>query len=140
MKDRLFIDTSKKSLACRVLYKVEDIATYLVEYVKFWDDWEVDRYGNANLVAGFTRMRIHTNMHVYFVVTAINYGVIGESWQRERILELKRRYFEDYYSKDQFAISIKEDTAYPCLHSLKTTEDEGQYAVSRDTQYAVFKI
>ncbi|GJS78763.1 hypothetical protein Tco_0728644 [Tanacetum coccineum] len=32
-----------------VLYKVEDIATYLVEYVKFWDDWEVDRYGNANL-------------------------------------------------------------------------------------------
>ncbi|GJS77664.1 hypothetical protein Tco_0727545 [Tanacetum coccineum] len=33
----------------RVLYKVEDIATYLVEYVKFWDDWEVDRYGNANL-------------------------------------------------------------------------------------------
>ncbi|GJS31570.1 hypothetical protein Tco_0492190 [Tanacetum coccineum] len=26
-----------------------DIATYLVEYVKFWDDWEVDRYGNANL-------------------------------------------------------------------------------------------
>ncbi|GJS34177.1 hypothetical protein Tco_0532559 [Tanacetum coccineum] len=34
---------------CRVLYKVEDITTYLVEYVKFWDDWEVDRYGNANL-------------------------------------------------------------------------------------------
>ncbi|GJY72118.1 hypothetical protein Tco_0475821 [Tanacetum coccineum] len=32
-----------------VLYKVEDIATYLVEYVKFWDDWGVDRYGNANL-------------------------------------------------------------------------------------------
>ncbi|GKB11357.1 hypothetical protein Tco_0845280, partial [Tanacetum coccineum] len=34
-----------------VLYKVEDIATCLVEYVKFWDDWEVDRYGNANLVS-----------------------------------------------------------------------------------------
>ncbi|GJZ73205.1 hypothetical protein Tco_0637351 [Tanacetum coccineum] len=34
---------------CRVLYKVEDIAAYLVKYVKFWDDWEVDRYGNANL-------------------------------------------------------------------------------------------
>ncbi|GJU67135.1 hypothetical protein Tco_1253394 [Tanacetum coccineum] len=29
---------------------MEDIATYRVEYVKFWDDWEVDRYGNANLV------------------------------------------------------------------------------------------
>ncbi|GKC46507.1 hypothetical protein Tco_1064229, partial [Tanacetum coccineum] len=33
----------------RVLYEVEDIATCLVEYVKLWDDWEVDRYGNANL-------------------------------------------------------------------------------------------
>ncbi|GJR23227.1 hypothetical protein Tco_0971754 [Tanacetum coccineum] len=33
----------------KVLYKVEDIATCLVEYVKFWEDWEVDRYGNANL-------------------------------------------------------------------------------------------
>ncbi|GJZ08338.1 hypothetical protein Tco_0542621 [Tanacetum coccineum] len=29
---------------------VEDIAACLVEYVKLWDDWEVDRYGNANLV------------------------------------------------------------------------------------------
>ncbi|GKC76912.1 hypothetical protein Tco_1127686, partial [Tanacetum coccineum] len=47
-KDRLFVDTSKNQ-RCRVLYKVEDIATYLVEYVKFWDDWEVDCYGNANL-------------------------------------------------------------------------------------------
>ncbi|GJY60645.1 retrovirus-related pol polyprotein from transposon opus [Tanacetum coccineum] len=32
-----------------VLNKVEDITTYLIEYVKFWDDWEVDRYGDANL-------------------------------------------------------------------------------------------
>ncbi|GKB50373.1 hypothetical protein Tco_0901126, partial [Tanacetum coccineum] len=36
-------------LKSKVLYKVEDITTFLVEYVKFWDDWEVDRYGNANL-------------------------------------------------------------------------------------------
>ncbi|GKB91641.1 hypothetical protein Tco_0963913 [Tanacetum coccineum] len=28
---------------------MEDIATCLVKYVKFWDDWEVDCYGNANL-------------------------------------------------------------------------------------------
>ncbi|GJT43595.1 hypothetical protein Tco_0952310 [Tanacetum coccineum] len=40
----------------------------------------------------------------------------------------------------QYAVSIKEDTAYPCLHSPKTTEDKAQYAVSRETQYAVFKI
>ncbi|GKB06868.1 hypothetical protein Tco_0835101 [Tanacetum coccineum] len=41
-------DTSKNQ-RCRVLYKVEDIATCLVNYVKFWNDWEVDHYGNANL-------------------------------------------------------------------------------------------
>ncbi|GJV94642.1 hypothetical protein Tco_1546219 [Tanacetum coccineum] len=43
--------------------------------------------------------------------------------QKERILELKRRYFEDYYSDNQYAVSIKEDTAYLCLHSPKTTKD-----------------
>ncbi|GJV58107.1 hypothetical protein Tco_1459112 [Tanacetum coccineum] len=46
----------------------------------------------------------------------------------------------DYYSEDQYAVSIKEDTAYPCLHSPKTTEDKAQYAVSRETQYVVFNI
>ncbi|GJV35159.1 VIER F-box protein 2, partial [Tanacetum coccineum] len=45
-------DTGNKELCeihGRVLYKVEDIVTYLVEFVKFWDDWEVDYYENANL-------------------------------------------------------------------------------------------
>ncbi|GKE53660.1 reverse transcriptase domain-containing protein [Tanacetum coccineum] len=42
-----------------------------------------------------------------------------------------------YYYEDQYAVSIKEDTAYMCLHSPKTTEDKAQYAVSRrsDTPY-----
>ncbi|GJT27324.1 retrovirus-related pol polyprotein from transposon TNT 1-94 [Tanacetum coccineum] len=43
---------------------------------------------------------------------------------KRRILELKRRYFEDYYSDYQYAVSIKEDdTAYPCLHSPKTIKE-----------------
>nr|GEU38037.1 reverse transcriptase domain-containing protein [Tanacetum cinerariifolium] len=37
-----------------------------------------------------------------------------------RILELKQRYFEDYCFDIQYAVSIKEDTAYLCLHSPKT--------------------
>ncbi|GJS01388.1 putative reverse transcriptase domain-containing protein [Tanacetum coccineum] len=52
-----------------------------------------------------------------------NYGVLGEYYQKARILELKRRYFEDYYSDYQYAVSIKEDTVYPCLHSPKTTKE-----------------
>ncbi|GJS90195.1 putative reverse transcriptase domain-containing protein [Tanacetum coccineum] len=49
-------------------------------------------------------------------------------------------YFEDYYSEDQYSVSIKEDMVYPFLHSPKTTEDKAQYAVSKETQYAIFKI
>ncbi|GJT21401.1 hypothetical protein Tco_0891338 [Tanacetum coccineum] len=37
-------------------------------------------------------------------------------------MELKQRYFEDYCSDNQYAVSIKEDMAYLCLHSPKTTE------------------
>ncbi|GKA06342.1 hypothetical protein Tco_0685566, partial [Tanacetum coccineum] len=43
--------------------------------------------------------------------------------KKARILELKRRYFEDYYSEDQYTVSIKEDTAYLCLHSPKTMKE-----------------
>ncbi|GJT23906.1 histone H2A.1 [Tanacetum coccineum] len=32
IKDRLFVDTNRR---CRVFYKMEDIATYLVKYVKY---------------------------------------------------------------------------------------------------------
>ncbi|GKD03305.1 hypothetical protein Tco_1178279 [Tanacetum coccineum] len=57
--------------------------------------------------------------------------------QKARILELKRRYFEDYCSNNQYAVSIKEDTVYPCLHSPKTQRKQEQYVVSRKDQYAV---
>ncbi|GJX04912.1 reverse transcriptase domain-containing protein [Tanacetum coccineum] len=42
----------------KVLYKVEDIATCLIEYVSLWDDWEVDRYENANLEFAHTARSI----------------------------------------------------------------------------------
>ncbi|GJS88431.1 hypothetical protein Tco_0771067 [Tanacetum coccineum] len=59
-------------------------------------------------------------------------NLIGKSWQKARILELKRRYFEDYYSEDQYAVSIKEDTTYPCLHSPKNHRGlKPQYVISR---------
>ncbi|GKB55439.1 hypothetical protein Tco_0906192, partial [Tanacetum coccineum] len=43
-------------------------------------------------------------------------------------------------SDNQYAVSIKEDTAYPCMHSPKPQRKEDQYAVSRRSQYAVLKI
>ncbi|GJX99677.1 hypothetical protein Tco_0356696 [Tanacetum coccineum] len=118
MKDRLFIDTSKNQ-RCRVLCKVEDIATYLVEYVKFWDDWEVDRYGNANLV-----------------IIEFFGGILAKAriWSlNEDILKI---------------IILKTNTPYPsrkiwriraCTHQ-RPQRNKAQYAVSRRSQYAVLKI
>ncbi|GJW12385.1 hypothetical protein Tco_1578212 [Tanacetum coccineum] len=60
--------------------------------------------------------------------------------QKARILELKRRYFKDYYSDNQYAVSIKEDTAYPCLHSPKTTKETSPIRRIQERQYAVFKL
>ncbi|GJT69184.1 DNA-directed DNA polymerase [Tanacetum coccineum] len=48
--------------------------------------------------------------------------------------------FLDYCSEDQYAISIKEDTAYPCLHSPKTTKGMKINTPYPEDQYAVFKI
>ncbi|GJR30554.1 hypothetical protein Tco_1106786 [Tanacetum coccineum] len=44
--------------------------------------------------------------------------------QKARILELKRRNHEEHCSDNLYAVSIKEDTAYPChkLHSASTKE------------------
>ncbi|GKB16314.1 hypothetical protein Tco_0850237 [Tanacetum coccineum] len=34
----------------------------------------------------------------------------------------KESFPKDYYSEDEYVVSIKEYTAYPCLYSPKTTE------------------
>ncbi|GJR35955.1 reverse transcriptase [Tanacetum coccineum] len=44
---------------CKVLYKVVDIATRFCKSMYNMDDWEVDRYGNANLDA-----MLNMNAHV----------------------------------------------------------------------------
>ncbi|GJY06565.1 hypothetical protein Tco_0373619 [Tanacetum coccineum] len=72
-------------------------ATYLVEYVKFWYDWEVNRYGNANL---------------------------------------------DYYSEDQYAVSIKKIRRIRACTHQRPQKIKDQYAVSRglNTPYSRYGI
>ncbi|GJR17300.1 hypothetical protein Tco_0965827 [Tanacetum coccineum] len=65
---------------------------------------------------------------------------LADLGQKAHILELKRRYFEDYYSNYQYAVSIKEDTAYLCLHSPKTTKDTRPICRIQERQYAVCKL
>ncbi|GJR01478.1 hypothetical protein Tco_0524462 [Tanacetum coccineum] len=40
----------------------------------------------------------------------------------------------------QYAVSIKEDTAYPCLHSPKTMKETSSIRRIQERQYAVFKL
>ncbi|GJR63040.1 hypothetical protein Tco_1505202 [Tanacetum coccineum] len=44
------------------------------------------------------------------------------------------------YSDNQYAVSIKEDTAYPCLHSLNTTKETSLICRIQERQYVVFKL
>ncbi|GKA69270.1 hypothetical protein Tco_0775334 [Tanacetum coccineum] len=43
--------------------------------------------------------------------------------KRRALCSLNKDILKIYYSKDQYAVSIKDDTAYPCLHSPKTTKE-----------------
>ncbi|GKD89231.1 hypothetical protein Tco_1364738, partial [Tanacetum coccineum] len=45
-----------------------------------------------------------------------------------------------YYSNNQYAVSIKEHTTYPCLHSPKTTKEKRSIRRIQERQYAVFKL
>ncbi|GJW71735.1 hypothetical protein Tco_0128652 [Tanacetum coccineum] len=65
---------------------------------------------------------------------------LGAQCIRCAFWSLNEDIFEDYYSDYQYAVSIKEDTAYSCLHSPKTTKDKVQYAISREDQYTVLDI
>ncbi|GJX87970.1 copia protein [Tanacetum coccineum] len=86
--------------------------------------------------------------HAYWALKNFNPDHIaaGEKrmFQLHELDELRHQAYENshYYSEDQYAVSIKEDTAYPCLHSPKTIEDKAQYAVSRglNTPYSIYEI
>ncbi|GJR52907.1 hypothetical protein Tco_1403428, partial [Tanacetum coccineum] len=43
-------------------------------------------------------------------------------------------------SDNQYAVSIKEDTVYQCLHSPKTTKERRLIRHIQERQYAVFKL
>ncbi|GJU47315.1 hypothetical protein Tco_1204581 [Tanacetum coccineum] len=84
------MDLKGKEIDKYVLYKVEDIATCLVEYVKFWDDWEVDRYGNANLgrygVSVPALAKDHKGIKLNTPYPEDQYAVL-EIWNEYNILE-----------------------------------------------------
>ncbi|GJX26570.1 ribonuclease H-like domain-containing protein [Tanacetum coccineum] len=75
----------------------------------------------------------------WFVPGIIMENLVKDS-KKARILELKQRYFEDYCSEDQYPVSIKEDTAYLCLHSPKTTNEQDPIRRIQEDQYAAKHI
>nr|GEV13749.1 hypothetical protein [Tanacetum cinerariifolium] len=63
--------------------------------------------------------------------------------KKARILELKRRYFEDYCFDIQYAVSIKEDMTYLCLHFTKDHEGNKintSYPGKTNTPYSRYRM
>ncbi|GJY79758.1 hypothetical protein Tco_0485559 [Tanacetum coccineum] len=54
--------------------------------------------------------------------------------KRRAFWSLNEDILKIYYSKDQYAVSIKEDTTYPFLHSPKTTKETCPVTANEKTQ------
>ncbi|GJZ12995.1 DNA-directed DNA polymerase [Tanacetum coccineum] len=83
------------------------------------DEKEINEVGEVsitwNLMCDCSHDGIQTDLH--------NILAHKLTWRYyEQNTGLKRRYFEDYCSASQYAVSIKEDMAYLCLHSPKRTK------------------
>ncbi|GKB65860.1 hypothetical protein Tco_0927272 [Tanacetum coccineum] len=52
----------------------------------------------------------------------VNYGVLVKLSKRRAFWSLNEDILKTYDSDNQYAVSIKEDTAYPCLYSPKITK------------------
>ncbi|GJX81422.1 hypothetical protein Tco_0330903 [Tanacetum coccineum] len=103
-------------------------------------------------------LRLMTLNNVYFIasfILLIMEYLVNIS-KRHAFWSLNEDILKIYYSDYQYAVSIKEDTAYPCLHSPKTTKERRSIRriqkmsirriedivceYSRRCQYAVLKI
>ncbi|GJV39451.1 ribonuclease H-like domain-containing protein [Tanacetum coccineum] len=86
---------------------------------------------NVTLSAGDALSKIDASIHgmassfepAYVLKIIIVYQLIMEYLvnisKKAHILELKTKTFEDYYSDIQYAVSIKEDMTYLCMHFTK---------------------
>ncbi|GJT29322.1 hypothetical protein Tco_0909597 [Tanacetum coccineum] len=124
--------TKCENSLCKLL-KRENVK---LEYQKLFDSIKKTRTQTQGEIDELIE-HVNQKTYAYADVRAQNQDLLITISELKAKLKNVEKY---YYSEDQYAVSIKEDTAYPCLHSPKTTEDKAQYAVSRETQYAVFKI
>ncbi|GJZ83476.1 hypothetical protein Tco_0648649 [Tanacetum coccineum] len=58
--------------------------------------------------------------------------------KRRAFWSLNEDILKIYYSDNQYAVSIKEDTAYPCLHSPKTTKETSLIRCNKDALCGCF--
>nr|GEW65836.1 reverse transcriptase domain-containing protein [Tanacetum cinerariifolium] len=105
--DKVDIEHSSRDLSVKPLPDVINTDSGRYDHLpcrvcKVRDDWKVDRYGNANLV-----------IMEYFVKIS----------RKARILELKRRYFEEYSFDNQHVVSIKKIQRIRARTHQKTTKE-----------------
>ncbi|GJV27472.1 putative reverse transcriptase domain-containing protein [Tanacetum coccineum] len=58
--------------------------------------------------------------------------------KRRAFWSLNEDILKIYYSENQYAISIKEDTAYPCLHTPKTIKETS--SIRRESRYSTNNV
>ncbi|GJU29218.1 putative nucleotidyltransferase, ribonuclease H [Tanacetum coccineum] len=95
--------------------------TPVVSETRFSDKTTQSESLDTTFVVSRTKIDAVSPLHARNKVSIIMEYLVKIS-KMTRILELKRRHFEDYYSDIQYAVSIKEDTTYLCLHFTKDHE------------------
>ncbi|GJT53382.1 hypothetical protein Tco_0988436 [Tanacetum coccineum] len=129
------VSTIWKFQSVRVLKPQDDIATYLVKVCKLWDDWEVDRYENANLDS--KRHAFWSLNEDILKITVLKTNTPYPSRKIRRIRACIHQ--RPQKIKDQYAVSIGLNTPYSryginiifwMISNVVPTPRNPQYAVS----------
>ncbi|GJV15014.1 retrotransposon protein, putative, ty1-copia subclass [Tanacetum coccineum] len=80
-----------------------------------------------------------TRPDVAFAIAIIMEYLVNIS-KRRAFLSLNEDILKINDSDNQYAISIKEDMEYPCLHSPKTTKERRSIRRIQERQYTIFKL
>ncbi|GJX02440.1 retrovirus-related pol polyprotein from transposon TNT 1-94 [Tanacetum coccineum] len=94
---------------------------------------------NAKLVSRNAKMSDRGSGRV-MVVTRVNTEYLVNISKRRAFWSLNVDILKINDSDYQYAVFIKEDTSYPCLHSPNTTKETSPIRHIQESQYAVFKL
>ncbi|GKA39649.1 hypothetical protein Tco_0732200 [Tanacetum coccineum] len=118
----VFDDTSDTTLLCEPT--VSPLNNNKIDFKISFNQSDDEDYMDAiRRILGFGIQRIDLLYSVFNCFPAVLWVNGYKLANKASIMELNEDILKIYYSEDQYAVSIKEDTAYPCMHSPKTTKE-----------------